>query len=89
MTSTPTPTPILSDNNTDTLNTFQLTIPNWNEESFATIIDTLKSIKVWMIIISIGIIAVILLKLFSVCKKLYEKHNEIVIKKHNRVTPHL
>lgn len=73
----------------NTLSKFEFIIPNWNEEIFSEISANLSDIKIWTIIIAMGIISVILIKLFNTCTKMYKKHNEIIIKKHTRISPQI
>lgn len=90
--STSTPTPSLAEtmtNDTNTLNTIQVTVSNWNGNRVDTIIDSLSVIKTWTIIISISVLSVIVIKLIKMCTKMYKKHNEIVIKKHSRISPEM
>lgn len=56
-------------------------------ENMNEIINNLNDIKMWLIIISIIIIKLVLIKVMRLCKKTYAKHNENVIKKHNRISP--
>lgn len=91
-TNTTTPANIVTDTMSDSksaLNTIQLLMPGWNEDSFKTIHEALSAMKFWIIIIAIGILIVIMLKMFNVCAKIYKKHNQIVIKKHNRTSPEM
>lgn len=75
-------------NNTNTLNTIHVSLSN-NEQSFENIIHSLQVMKVYIIIIAIGVLFVIAIKMIKMCTKAYHEHNEVVIKKHNRVSPEL
>lgn len=75
-------------NNTNTLNTIHVSLSN-NEQSFESIIHSLNVMKVYIIIIAIGVLSVIIIKIIKMCTRAYQKHNEIVIKKHQRVSPEM
>lgn len=62
-------------------------------EDFNNIIETLSVIKLLLMFFTITLTAiliiVVVIKLTKACKKIYNLHNEIVIRRHNRITPEL
>lgn len=64
-------------------------VPNWNEEACKTIINHLGDLKIWIAIIALCVMFVIILKLVKACSTAYKRHNEIVIKNHNKISPQL
>lgn len=62
---------------------------NLRVENIEPIIESLKDIKMWIILIAIIILKVIVIKIIKICRSAYNIHNEKVIQRHNRVSPRL
>lgn len=62
---------------------------NLRVENIETVIESLKDIKMWIILIAIIILKVIVIKIIKICRSAYNIHNEKVIQRHNRVSPRL
>lgn len=60
-----------------------------NEKTITNILECIEDIEMYIILIFVQIIIALLIKLFKMCTKMYAKHNEIVIKKHNRISPNI
>lgn len=53
------------------------------------ITDSIENIELLMILIFVQICAVLSIKIFKMCVKAYQKHNSIIINRHNRVSPNI
>lgn len=61
----------------------------FSERIVEEIMDSLDNIELIIILIFTQIALVLLIKVFKMCTKLYHKHNEIIIKKHNQISPEI
>lgn len=61
----------------------------YSDKKMEDMLDCLEDIELFMILIFIQIAFVLCIKIFKMCMKAYQKHNEIVIKKHSRTSPQL
>lgn len=73
---------------TTTITTPKFTV-NVYGESIDELIEEVNDIKVWIILIAIIIMIIVVLKLIKMCKKVYEMHNEKIIKRHSRISPQI
>lgn len=60
-----------------------------NKNDFDNLIETLSIIKLWLTIFILIIITIILIKVAKTCQKMYNMHNETIIRRHNRTTPQI
>lgn len=60
-----------------------------NEKSLKNILECIEDIEIYIILIFAQILLVLSIKIFKMCNKTYTKHNEIVIRKHNRISPQI
>lgn len=66
--------------------TFNQTLTTNSPDNTQSISKDLNDIKMWIIIIAIIIIILVVIKTIKMCKSAYNKHNEKIIERANRVS---
>lgn len=58
----------------------------FEKEELEQIIETITYIKLWLLFFALILIKVILIKTIKICKRVYNVHNEKIIREHNIAT---